>query len=165
MMVDRGTVKAQSLSAREHFARTVAGRAGHAGPDAVGGAAGTVTAAGQEGHHDPVAWRDALDRPPDLQRDPAALVAEQHRDGPHAVAVDDRQVGVTQAGGVDLDEHFRRPRRRKIEVGDHERASHGIRSGLADLGEDSTADSHRIASYAARSPAGMGVGLRVARST
>ena len=53
-----------------------------------------------------------------LLDDAGGLVAEQHRHRAHPVAVDHRQVGVTQPGGFDADEQFALARRRQIQFAD-----------------------------------------------
>ena len=63
-----------------------------------GGTARTRAAAGEKGHHHSVAGHEVGDVIEELLDDSGGLMAEKHRSRPHSNAVDDRQVGVADAG-------------------------------------------------------------------
>ena len=121
MVQDRLAVAGEPRPAAEQRARAVGGAARLARRQPVGGAAGAVAAARQERHDHPLSDREVRHRGADPLDDARRLVAEQHRHRADPVAVDDRQVGVAQAGGLDADQELGVTRRVEVEVGDRQR--------------------------------------------
>ena len=76
----------------------------------------------------------------DLLDHSGGLVSEQHRHRAHPIAVDHRQIGVTQPGGFDADQEFALTRRRQIQLADGERFRLGVGAGEPDLFEDRSTD-------------------------
>ncbi len=89
-----------------------------------GAAVGTVVAvaaAGHEGTHDMIADLEALDVRAYFDDFAGRFMAQHHGRGPGTVAVDGGQIGMTQPGRMNLDEHFARLRRIELEGLDLER--------------------------------------------
>ena len=102
------------------------------------------------------------------------LVAERHRHHPRARAVDHREVGVTEAGGPDLDQQLARSRRIELDLGDLQRPRLGVGPRCSHLAQERGADLHpgspatpagTSRSRLARSRSGIGAGRRPATST
>ena len=130
VMVDRVGRRADSRRLAAHQrARAVGGAAGFAGREPVGGARRAVAAPRQERHDDALPDRHVRHGGAGLLDDARRLVAEQHRHRAHPVAVDHRQIGVAQPGGLDADEQLGVTRRRKVELGDGERPGLGVGPG------------------------------------
>ena len=81
----------------------------------------------QEGQHDAVAGREQRVRVAGLHDGRHRLVPERHRQRARAVAVDHRQVGVAQSGGVDAHEQLAGARRIEIDRRKRQRRAPGIR--------------------------------------
>ena len=84
----------------------------------VGHARRAVTATRQERHHHALADGHVVDAVADPLDDSGRLVPEQHRRGPHPVAVHHRQVGMAHAGGLDAHQQFVGAGRGQLDVGD-----------------------------------------------
>ena len=141
MVVQRRSVARQSARAGEKRARSVGRRARLAERRPALGARGTVAATWNEDHDDMVSDLEVGNALPEFVNDAGSLVTERHRHGSRSIAVDDRQIGVAQARGRDLDEHLTIPRRREIDGRDLQRlgrriwmgGSHVVQHGGSDL--------------------------------
>ena len=129
-------------------------------------------AGGDEGEDDVIAGRERVHARAGRDDLAGSLVAERHRHHPRPRAVDDREVGVAEAGGADPDEELARPRRVELELGDLERPRLGVGPLGAHLAEDGAPDLHDPGSPAgtrrsrlSRSRGGISAGRRVAAST
>ena len=140
MMVDRLPVAGESPRAAHQRARGVGGAARFAGCEAFGRARGAVPAARQERHDDALPDRQIGTAGAHLLDHSGGLVSEQHRHRAHPIAVDHRQIGVTQPGGFDADQEFALTRRRQIQLADGQRFRLGVGAGEPDLLEDRSTD-------------------------
>ena len=93
---------------------------------AVGRARRAPAAARQERRHDAVAHRAVGHALPDRLDDAGRLVLEQHGHGPRPPAVDDREIAVAQAGGLDADEQLTGVRRIELELDELDRPGPGV---------------------------------------
>ncbi|MPN58000.1 hypothetical protein SDC9_205696 [bioreactor metagenome] len=144
VVVDVAAVgRVQTPAAAEQRAGVVGRRAQRAGEPPVGAAVGAFPAARQEGHHDPLARYEVVDPLTQRLHPAGRLVAEQHRRRADAVAVQHRQIGVTQTGGLDADQHLAGARRVEFHLLDPDRSGPGVRPAPADLGEDGSLDLHQ----------------------
>ena len=73
---------------------------------------------------------------------PAASCPKQHRHRAHPAAVDHRQIGMAEAGGLDADQEFGVAGRREFELADGEGPRFGVGPGPTDLFEHGAADPH-----------------------
>ena len=71
----------------------------------------------------------------DFLDDAGHLVAKHHRQRPRTVAVDHRQVRMTQPGGAHLDQHLARPGSREVEFLDGQWARIRERAGSTRLAQ------------------------------
>src|SRR5258708_35890511 len=100
-----------------------------------------MAAPGNEDHHDVVAALQIGHTFAECFDDTGGFMAERHRHRPWAIAVDDGEVGMTQACGGDLDQDFTMTGSRKLDFLDHERfcfrerrfRSDGVQYGGANL--------------------------------
>src|SRR5712672_4718960 len=86
----------------------------------------TVTATRHERSDDVIADFETLHPGSNGKHNACAFVAEHHRHGPRPVAVDDRQIRMTESGGADFEQHFARPGRIQVELYDLQRLRLGI---------------------------------------
>ena len=142
VVVNRIAVAREASPAGHQRARRVGGAAGLAGGEPVRRAGVAVAAPGEKRHHQPLSDRDVGDAGADFLDDTGRLVAEQHRHRPDPAAVDDRQVGVAHARGLDAHEKLAGAGGRQVEVLHRKRPGFGIRAGEADLFEYGAADPH-----------------------
>ncbi len=139
---DLGATVVQSAPPGQEDAGAVRDRPGLARRHPVGEAAGARSAAWQEGHDHTGPERQVGDLRADSPDEPRGLVAEQHRHGPRTVAVDDREVGVAHAGGLDLDQDLGRPGVVQLEL-DHTQGPGLLeRERVSDAVQDCSADPH-----------------------
>ena len=91
-------------------------------------------------------WPTATSSTPcaDLLDDPGRLVPEQHRHGPHPVAVHHRQIGMAHACGLDADQQLVGAGWRQLEVGDRDGPGFGVRPGRSDLLQHGAPDFHMV---------------------
>ena len=102
-----------------------------------------MAASGQKRHDYALPDRHVRHGGPGLLDDARRLVAEQHRHRAHPIAVDHRQVGMAQAGGLDADQKFGVTGRCEFELADGDAAV--IRRsgrGPSDLFEHGATDPH-----------------------
>ena len=118
-------------------------RAGTTRHTPAGGAAGALAAPRQEGHHDPLPHRQVGDPGAELL-DPAGWPRGPAASAPGgAVAVDDGQVGVADAGGLDPHEHLAGRGRGEVERAHGEWTALGVGTRPPDLLEDRPRDLHQ----------------------
>ena len=134
----------QTDASAEQHALVVRRGARNARQAPVGGAVRALPATRQEREHDPITHREAGGRGihPGLFDDAGSLVPEQHRRRPHTVAVDDREVGVTEARGLDAHEQLSGAGLVELEIADRDRTTVGERARAPDLFEHSSANAH-----------------------
>ena len=118
VVVDGLAVARQPPFAGHQRARAVGGAAGFAGGQPVRGARRAVATSGQKRHDDALPDRHVRHGGPGLLDDARCLVAEQHRHRAHPVAVDHRQIGMAEAGGLDADQKLGVAGRCKFELAD-----------------------------------------------
>ena len=111
-----------------------------------GAASVAVPAAGEERHDDAIARGEVVDAVARLLDDTGGLVAEQHRDGAHAVAVHDAEVGVAHARRLDAHEQLVAPGRVQVELADGERVGRRERRPRARDLEHGSGDPHPTSS-------------------
>ena len=132
----------QTDAAAHQRAGGVGGGAHLARQAAVGRAAGAVPAAREEGHDDAVTDGEVVHVRTQLLDDAGRLVAEQHRDGTAAIAVDDAEVGVADARRLDAHQDLTGLGRIQLQRADREGAGAGERRlGSAGL-EHGSSDLH-----------------------
>ena len=85
-------------------------------------------AAGQERHDDPLAHGEVFDAGAEFLNPAGRLVPEQHGHRTHPAAVDDAEIRVADARGLDAHEHLARPRRIQFQLADRDRAAVFIRA-------------------------------------
>ncbi len=136
------SVAVQADAAVEERARGVRRGARRAGHDAAGAASVALAAPRQERRDDPVADGEARSGCRDADRldDARGLVAEQHRHGPRAVAVDHGQVGVAHARRLDAHEQLVGAGRIELELADGDRARRRERTLASELLEHGAGD-------------------------
>src|SRR5579859_2064096 len=93
-------------AAGQEFALAVRCRSRFTESRAAFGAGYTVAAARHEYHHDVVADLEVIDVTAQPLHDAGGLVAQRHRHRSRSVAVDDREVRVTETGGDDLHQNL-----------------------------------------------------------
>jgi len=85
---------------------------------------------------------EVSDTAADLFDDTGTFVAENHRQRPRSIAINDREVGVTKACSLHFDEHFAGPGWRQIDIGDLEWAGLRIRRRCARSNENGSTSFH-----------------------
>ena len=105
-----------------------------------------VAAAGNEDERDMVADGEVGDAFAELHHLAGRLVADRHRHRARAVAVDHRQVGVAQTSGADAHEHLVAPRRRELDLLDHQRLRLAVGVRQTDLTQHRSTGSHAVTS-------------------
>ena len=120
----------------------VRGASDAAGQSPVGRALGALAAARQEGHDHTRAEGQVVDAVADLLDDAGGLVAEQYGRRAHAVAVDDAEVGMADAGGLDAHQDLAGAGGRQVEIVHRKRPGFGVRPAKTDLFEYGATDPH-----------------------
>ena len=123
VMVHRRAALAQPETAAQQFALAVRRRTVGAQIALTRRAGGAVAAGGQERQHHAVAGREIAFGVAGFEHRRCRLMPQRHRHRPDAVAVDHRQVRMTQAGGVDADEQLAGAGRGEVELGQRQRAA------------------------------------------
>ena len=121
VVVDVLAVSMKPDPAGEESSGVIGDAAGLAGQLAIGLAFGALVAAGEEGHHHPLAHVEGVDTRTDLLDPAGGLVAEQHRSGAWSVPVDDRQIRMTYPGSLDADQDLTWSGWIEIQFGDRDR--------------------------------------------
>jgi hypothetical protein len=85
---------------------------------------------------------EVSDTAADLFDDTGTFVAENHRQRPRSIAINDREVGVAESSRFHLDEHFTRAGRCEIDIGDFEWSGFGIGRGCTRSNENGSASFH-----------------------
>src|SRR5690606_24087903 len=109
---------------------------------AVARTAGTVTARGEVGQHHALTGVEVLDVVAHLDDTARRLVAEEHRHRARPVAVHHGQVGVTQPGGLDLEQHLARSGRVELDLLDGERGRLVVRTIDTELTQYCSTNAH-----------------------
>ena len=116
LVVEQGTIRTmQAAPAAEQRAGAVGGGARLAQGGAALHARRAVAAARHEDQRNRVTALQVGDAGPAFFDDARRLVAEHHRHDARPVAVDDRKVGVAEAGGGDLHQHLARAGRIQLD--------------------------------------------------
>jgi hypothetical protein len=129
--------------AADQRARVIGRRPDLAGQPTVGRAACAVSTSGKERHDHSVSACQIRHTVAEGNNAAGRLVPEQHRDGTHPVAIDYREVRVTDTRGFDLHEKFAGARVIELELCDNYRFRLGVRSRAANFFENSTSDLHK----------------------
>ena len=144
MVMHVPTVLAQPAAAGEQGTGIVGlGAGGAQGRPAVG-AVRAVTAAGHERAHDVIADREVGHARAHLDDLPGGLVAEDHRHRARAVAVDGRQIRVTQARRVHLEQHLAGLRPTELEGLDGQRPGLVVGTGRGHFAQYGGSGLHAI---------------------
>ena len=106
MMMHLGAVAVKSTLAGEQRASPIGGGTRLAQRGTAFRARQAVPAARNKDHDDMVADLEIVDSRSELFHDARGFVAEHHRSGPRAIAVDDGEIGMAQACGGNPDQHL-----------------------------------------------------------
>jgi len=148
-------VEREPPPAAEQSPLSVCGRRRGAEGRGATAARGAAAAARYEREHDVVPGPHVGDAGADGLDDPRRLVAERHRHRARPAAVDDREVGVTEAGGGDAHEQLALTRRLELELVEPERSRVDVRPWQPRLVQDGrTRDQARNSASSAFTRAG-----------
>ncbi len=144
LVVHRLAVVMQTMMTAQQLARRARRHRAFADIGAAFEAAPAAAAAYVEGEADMIARFDVVDAGTDLDDLAGAFVAEHDRRRPRAIAVDQRQIGMAEAGAAHLDQHFAFARRIEIELDDMDGLALGERPRRTADGENSGLDLHAM---------------------
>ena len=131
MVIDRLGAEGEPPLAGKQRPGAIGFRARLAEGGAAGGAKAAAAAARHEDQHDVIAEREVGHAFAERLDDARGLVAERHRDGPRAGAVDDGKIGMTEPRRLDPHQDLAAPGRGEVEFDDFERPRRRDRAGEA----------------------------------
>ncbi len=103
-----------------------------------------MAATGHEDEHHVIAHGKAVDAFADLFDDAGGFMPEHHRHRTGTGAVDDGEVGVAEARGLDLDQDFARAGARQIDLDDLERLRARVRDRRTHFAKHRGLDAHEL---------------------
>jgi hypothetical protein len=145
VVIDGLPIASEAPSAGEQCSGAVGGGAGLAQRRAALGTRAAVPATWYEHQHDMIAAFEIGDTIAELFYYPSRFMSQRHRHRPRPVAVDDRQIGVTQAGRPDSDQYFARTGCCQFQFFNGQRLRCDVRRLGADGVQDGGSDLHSCA--------------------